>query len=148
MPDNPISVREEDLSPVEYEEPLPEVPPFGMTEDQLAAYASALAERVTNQVTGLDTNEELGYQVVEGSDLGAVLVATMQEIEQAMIGCAMVHMRVARGLKAAEAMGIAGGDESPPLMNYWTTWNPAWRARSEEHTSELQSRDNLECRLL
>ncbi|TMZ68005.1 hypothetical protein EMG21_28550, partial [Klebsiella pneumoniae] len=28
MPENPISVREEDLSPVEYEEPLPEVPPF------------------------------------------------------------------------------------------------------------------------
>lgn len=110
MPDNPISVREEDLSPVEYEEPLPEVPPFGMTEDQLAAYASALAERVTNQVTGLDTNEELGYQVVEGSDLGAVLVATMQEIEQAMIGCAMAHLRVARVLGAAKAMGIAGGD--------------------------------------
>lgn len=110
MPENPISVHEEDLSPVEYEEPLPEVPPFGMTEDQLAAYASALAERVTNQVTGLDTNEELGYQVVEGSDLGAVLVATMQEIEQAMIGCAMAHMRVARVLRAAEAMGIAGGD--------------------------------------
>src|SRR5438874_9169900 len=29
-----------------------------------------------------------------------------------------------------------------------STWRPGWRRRSEEHTSELQSRRDLVCRLL
>src|SRR5436309_9000570 len=30
----------------------------------------------------------------------------------------------------------------------WSSWGPARSMRSEEHTSELQSRENLVCRLL
>src|SRR2546430_3272895 len=61
------------------------------------------------------------------------------------------------------------GSMSPPWPSYWTEWtrHGAWRlqsvttsavglnvswvtgdARSEEHTSELQSQSNLVCRLL
>src|SRR2546427_3327211 len=32
--------------------------------------------------------------------------------------------------------------------SYWPVANRAWMARSEEHTSELQSQSNLVCRLL
>src|SRR2546430_6506775 len=39
---------------------------------------------------------------------------------------------------------IAGCRNCPILL---FTWN-AWRRRSEEHTSELQSQSNLVCRLL
>src|SRR6266511_5798381 len=35
-----------------------------------------------------------------------------------------------------------------PRPSCWPHWRPVTRGRSEEHTSELQSRENLVCRLL
>src|SRR3712207_8227209 len=37
---------------------------------------------------------------------------------------------------------------SPPVVTTRSTPEPAWKSRSEEHTSELQSRQYLVCRLL
>src|SRR5207302_11501585 len=52
-----------------------------------------------------------------------------------------------RGASAAGLVGCTGPTAAPAAMNPVTRSN-AQRRRSEEHTSELQSRENLVCRLL
>src|SRR5690606_41189645 len=44
--------------------------------------------------------------------------------------------------------GISDISPSPPGRRLWPPNTSASRSRSEEHTSELQSRENLVCRLL
>src|SRR5690606_9159692 len=65
------------------------------------------------------------------------------------------------GFRTEYGMAVhqTGRNRRPPLFRLYRLWNPAghpglWadpvllEARSEEHTSELQSRENLVCRLL
>src|SRR5690606_4579487 len=57
------------------------------------------------------------------------------------VGCGLLAVVVARGLFAVEA-----GVRRLPVPSFW---EPVLGSlRSEEHTSELQSRENLVCRLL
>src|SRR5439155_25936455 len=46
------------------------------------------------------------------------------------------------------ATGVAAFANSYALREAPAGWVPAWTTRSEEHTSELQSRGHLVCRLL
>src|SRR5690606_27340259 len=50
------------------------------------------------------------------------------------------------GLPAGAAVATTAG--ALPASRVIHTVGPVWRGRSEEHTSELQSRENLVCRLL
>src|SRR5690606_42166256 len=45
-------------------------------------------------------------------------------------------------------LSFRGRNSLPPTMNNWLRQPPEDNARSEEHTSELQSREKLVCRLL
>src|SRR5690606_40644575 len=71
-----------------------------------------------------------------GDVLGAQLVEVVQPADEAV-----VHERLGgRVADAADVHRIARGVVADPLAEL--------RGRSEEHTSELQSRENLVCRLL
>src|SRR5690606_42105681 len=65
-----------------------------------------------------------------------------------------LHARRRRGVRAVAAHVVAGPDGPrgrgvpPALHRLLTGGEPRPRPRSEEHTSELQSRENLVCRLL
>src|SRR5437870_9060126 len=51
--------------------------------------------------------------------------------------------RLGSDFRAAQVLPGAGRDDSLPLLHAASSWK-----RSEEHTSELQSRGHLVCRLL
>src|SRR5690606_41142905 len=57
-------------------------------------------------------------------------------------------MRADRNSAESGAFNIALDADPPAGGTFANTAVAAWRARSEEHTSELQSRENLVCRLL
>src|SRR5205085_4788865 len=67
-----------------------------------------------------------------GSALGGVLVVVDDELQLAAVDAASVVGRLEVGVGALPAVADEHAD----------------RARSEEHTSELQSQSNLVCRLL
>src|SRR5690606_8950616 len=61
-----------------------------------------------------------------------------------------------QGIKAEDIPVVAfsvgeeelAGLDTGPLVGHLAAWNYFMSVRSEEHTSELQSRENLVCRLL
>src|SRR5207302_3452697 len=60
-----------------------------------------------------------------------------------------IHMATRRWLAGTVAHSICGSSGGVPGPIYTQTVSPRWSGpRSEEHTSELQSRENLVCRLL
>src|SRR5690606_40939524 len=65
------------------------------------------------------------------------------------------HLELARWLSVVALLVVASGwrPRLTALPHWWLTWSLSVSAtltdgRSEEHTSELQSRENLVCRLL
>src|SRR5438874_9228267 len=61
------------------------------------------------------------------------------------------HQRGAHDLVEAAALHLPGQrrvKDAPPDLPYSRAHQRRWQARSEEHTSELQSRRDLVCRLL
>src|SRR5207302_9962919 len=70
----------------------------------------------------------------------------------------LIAVAVLIGVLLLAAISVAGqattyraprtGDGKPNLNGIWQALNTADWDRSEEHTSELQSRENLVCRLL
>src|SRR3712207_8300484 len=76
----------------------------------------------------------LGHRYVV-ANIPAALVETVES--------GVVHTR--------HAAGVGKIDRQSPLLNskvVEVNFNPFWTVRSEEHTSELQSRQYLVCRLL
>src|SRR5439155_22255565 len=57
-----------------------------------------------------------------------------------------VETMISSGRRSATASIVARKGSGSPTS--WRRWTPSPNARSEEHTSELQSRGHLVCRLL
>src|SRR5690606_40763805 len=82
------------------------------------------------------------------SDLGAVqrdrdVLAVQGEVQQQLVVGTVQERRVERDEGQAAPGGEAGGGVQRELLG-----DADVEDRSEEHTSELQSRENLVCRLL
>src|SRR5690606_39533736 len=76
------------------------------------------------------------------SELDAVLMFTTPD------GAAGAALAAGAGARCACALADSAGTSSDTIKANGRSWTYARATRSEEHTSELQSRDNLVCRLL
>src|SRR5690606_27474972 len=82
--------------------------------------------------------------------VGAMLLAARAELARRSDGDPEVLAGIAAMLDRVEEVyriGVPRGKEAGPEAKLWLARARA-EARSEEHTSELQSRENLVCRLL
>lgn len=103
-------VREDCMSPIVEAEEDREVltaPPFGLDAEQFTGYMESLLDILLARVDELDTSEVRGYQTFEAADLSDVLTATLKEVEDAILGTVMVHLRVTRMLDALDEKGIS-----------------------------------------
>src|SRR2546427_7019927 len=92
-----------------------------------------------------------GYEVQAATSPRAVLSA----LDPREFDALLIDMNYTRdttsGAEGLDLLGrLQGLDTSPPVvvMTAWASIDGAVEARSEEHTSELQSQSNLVCRLL
>src|SRR5690606_39517541 len=67
---------------------------------------------------------------------------------RAQPGTGPAASRAARGVRGARRRAASAGTGGYAHARGHAAGAPAHRGRSEEHTSELQSRENLVCRLL
>jgi len=102
-PDRDYLVHEREIVDATPQEPDPPLPPFGMSREELEEYAAVLAMRVAARVSELDTSGG-GLQTMECAGISDILAATLEEIEQAIVGCAISHLRVSRALVAAKSL--------------------------------------------
>src|SRR2546427_11416648 len=101
-----------------------------------------LNDTATTEISPLPLHDALPIPIVE---LGGILHEDMQEHARKNRYPTPSRPRAAqRGRITAAVPGLAG---TPPLRQARTA-QPSPPARSEEHTSELQSQSNLVCRLL
>src|SRR5947208_11083645 len=98
-------------------------------------------QRLTTEVQGRRREAIAEISLVGSAQVGDELLVNVQALDMGLGsgGFDIVHANLTRGLDAPEASG--GGVMK---LNYTSLQH----ARSEEHTSELQSPDHLVCRLL